>query len=128
MTLSKLMTSPLNFFCNQLIPVMRYAIWYHLYILKNVKNTHGEVLVLVKLQAEVLKLAILHGCFSRFLKCTNSTKLHKASMLNCKCANFHRNWSNSLKISSVVNSISLPYLPKISALSRVNVSGRRDVQ
>ena len=31
--------------------VMRCAIWYHLYNLKNVKNTHGGVLILVKLQA-----------------------------------------------------------------------------
>ena len=30
---------------------MRYAIWYHLYNLKNVKNTLGGVLLLVKLQA-----------------------------------------------------------------------------
>ena len=30
---------------------MRCAIWYHLYNLKNVKNTHGRVLLLVKLQA-----------------------------------------------------------------------------
>ena len=28
------------------------AIWYHLYNLKNVKNTHGKVLILVKLQAK----------------------------------------------------------------------------
>ena len=32
--------------------VMRCAIWYHLYNSKNVKNTHGGVLILVKLQAE----------------------------------------------------------------------------
>ena len=32
--------------------VMRCAIWYHLYNLKNVKNTHGGVLTLVKLQAK----------------------------------------------------------------------------
>ena len=32
--------------------VMRCAIWYHLYNLKNVKNTHGGVLILVKLQAK----------------------------------------------------------------------------
>ena len=31
--------------------VMRCAIWYHLCNLKNVKNTHGWVLLLVKLQA-----------------------------------------------------------------------------
>ena len=32
------------------------AIWYHLYNLKNVKNTRGEVLVLVKLLAFSLQL------------------------------------------------------------------------
>ena len=32
--------------------VMCFAIWYHLYNLKNVKNTHEGVLRLVKLQAE----------------------------------------------------------------------------
>ena len=31
--------------------VMRCAIWYQLYNLKSVKNTHGRVLILVKLQA-----------------------------------------------------------------------------
>ena len=30
--------------------VMRCAIWYYLYNLKNLKNTHGAVLILVKLQ------------------------------------------------------------------------------
>ena len=37
--------------CN--IYVMRCAIWYHLHNFKNVKNTHGGVLTLVKLQASV---------------------------------------------------------------------------
>ena len=32
--------------------VMCCTIWYHLYNLKNVKNTHGGVLILVKLQAD----------------------------------------------------------------------------
>ena len=32
--------------------VVRFAIWYHLYNFKNVKNTNGGVLILVKLQAE----------------------------------------------------------------------------
>ena len=31
---------------------MRCAIWYNLYNLNNVKNTHGGVLLLVKLQAK----------------------------------------------------------------------------
>ena len=56
------------------------AIWYHLYNFKNVKNTHGGVLILVKLQA-LLRLTLLHGCFSRFLNCTNGTKLCNASQL-----------------------------------------------
>ena len=33
---------------------MRYAIWHHLYNLKNIKHTHGGVLLLVKLQASEL--------------------------------------------------------------------------
>ena len=32
------------------------AIWYHLYCLKNVKNTHGGVLLLLKLQTKSLQL------------------------------------------------------------------------
>ena len=59
---------------------MLFAIWYNLYNLKNVKNTHGEVLPLVQL-ATLLKVTILHGCFLRFLICTNSTKSRKASRI-----------------------------------------------
>ena len=44
---------------------MRCAIRYHLYNFKNVKNTHGGVFILVK--SNLLKLTLLHGCFSRFL-------------------------------------------------------------
>ena len=55
---------------------MRCAIWYHLYNLKNVKNTNGGVLLLVKLQASI---TLFHGFFSRFLNCTNGTKSRNAS-------------------------------------------------
>ena len=61
---------------------MSYAIWYHLYNLKNVKNTPEEVSLLVKLQAKpttLLKVTLLHGCFSRFLNCTNGTTSRKTS-------------------------------------------------
>ena len=34
-----------------LVYVVRFAIWYHLYNFKNVKNNHRGVLILVKLQA-----------------------------------------------------------------------------
>ena len=36
--------------------VVRWWIWYHLHNLKNAKNTHGGVLILVKLQALSLQL------------------------------------------------------------------------
>ena len=41
---------------------------------KNMKNTHGGVLLFVK-------VSLLYGCFSRFLNCTNSTKSPKASSI-----------------------------------------------
>ena len=47
------------------------AIWYHLYNSKNVKNTHGGVLHLVKLQAKVsnfTKTNAPSGVFFTFLK------------------------------------------------------------
>ena len=50
------------------------AIWYYLYNLKNVKNTHEGVLLLVKLQT--------FGCFSDFLNCTNGTKSRNVSRIN----------------------------------------------
>ena len=53
------------------------AIWYHFYNLKNEKNTYGGALILVKFEASV-KVILLHGYLSRFLYCTNGTKLHKA--------------------------------------------------
>ena len=43
-------TSPQN---NSLC-VVRCAVWYHLYTLKNVKNTHGWVILLIKLQAHII--------------------------------------------------------------------------
>ena len=66
--------------------VMFCTIWYYLYNFKNVKNTHGGVLLLVKLQAKslpatLLKVTLLHECFSRFLNCTNSTKSPNASQI-----------------------------------------------
>ena len=49
---------------------------------KNVKNTHGGLVLFVKLQVfnlqlTLLKVTVLHGCFSRFLTCTIGTKLRK---------------------------------------------------
>ena len=61
--------------------VMLCAIWFHLYDLKNVKNTHGGVLLLVKLQAEAsLKSNIPPWVFFTFLivqMVPNCAKRHK---------------------------------------------------
>ena len=43
---------------------------------KPVKNTHEGMLLLVS--ATLLKVTLLHGCFSRFLNCTNGAKSRKA--------------------------------------------------
>ena len=51
-----------------LINVVCCAIWYHFYNLQN-----------LKLQpATLLKLTLLHRCFSRFLSCRNGTKTRNA--------------------------------------------------
>ena len=52
---------------------MLCAICYHLYNLKNVKNTHGRVTLH---PATFLKVFLLHGCFLNFI---NGTKSRKAS-------------------------------------------------
>ena len=57
--------------------VMICAVWYHLYNLKNVKSTHGGVLLLVKFQT--FKSNTPPWVFSRFLNCANGTKACNAS-------------------------------------------------
>ena len=54
----------------------------YFYNLKNAKNTHGWMLILVKVQAlayNLLKVTLLHGRFSHFLNCTNGTKSRNVS-------------------------------------------------
>ena len=65
-------------------------------IFKTVKNTHGRVLLLVKLQLQpksLLKVTFLHGRFSRFLNCTNNTKLRNASQ---RVVRIHRSRKSTL--------------------------------
>ena len=64
-----------------LISVMLYVIQYHLYNFKNVKNTHGEVSLLVKFAGSACnftKSTTSPRVFFTFLNCTNGTKLRKA--------------------------------------------------
>ena len=57
-----------------------HAIWYDLHSAKNVQNTLGGVLHLVKLQSSALvKVTLPHGFFLRFSNCINFTKSGKAS-------------------------------------------------
>ena len=65
---------------------MLSSIWCHLYKLKNVKKPHGRVLLSVKLQVTtLLKVTLLHGCFSRFFyivqMVTNRATHHMYSIL-----------------------------------------------
>ena len=53
---------------------MRCAIWYHLYSIKNLKNTHGGVLVLVKLQASACNFTKINTPTSVFF---TFFKLHR---------------------------------------------------
>ena len=58
--------------------MMLCAIWYHLYNSKNVENTHEGVLLLL---AILLKVTLLHVCFSRFLNSINGTKSRIVSQI-----------------------------------------------
>ena len=57
---------------------MLCTIWYHLYNSKNVKNTHGGVLLFVKLQAINTPPWVLFTFFF-FFTCINDAKSCKAS-------------------------------------------------
>ena len=73
------------FLTSDIIPkiVMHCVIWYHLRDLKNVKNSHGGVLVLVKLQTSAGNFTIINTAawvFFMFLNCTNGTKSCNVSL------------------------------------------------
>ena len=67
--------------------VVRCAIWYHLYNLKNVKNTHGGVLILVKLEAPACNFTKINtppwGFFTFF-------KLYKSYQIAQRITNFQK--------------------------------------
>ena len=56
---------------------MRRFVWFGtiLHNLENVKNTHGRV------YGTLLKVTLLHGCFSSLLNCINGTKLREVSLI-----------------------------------------------
>ena len=69
-----------------LVPFVRF---------KKHEKQYGGVLLLVNLHTSacnfILKVTLLHGCFSRFLNYTNGTKLRKASHFKATRRLFSRN-------------------------------------
>ena len=65
--------------------VVRCAIWYHLYNLKNVKNIHGGVLILVKLQASACNFTKINTPPWAFFTFFKLCKSRNASRDTLKC-------------------------------------------
>ena len=71
---------------------MRCAIWYHLYNLKNGKNIHGGVLLLVTL----LKVTLLSECILTFLKLYKWYQIaRRIAMLNALKERFSQSYFES---------------------------------
>ena len=84
---------------NILTYVMLCAIWLHLYNVKKRGNCAVLLLVCRLKLATVLKVTLLHGCFSRFLNCTNGTKSRRASHINISAVSLMRPSSPFLEFS-----------------------------
>ena len=82
--------------CYLLTYMMRCVTWYHLYNLKNVKNTHGGVLILVEFQAEACnytKTITPPWAFFSFFKLCKWYKIAQCTLdmeflSNCLASNF----------------------------------------
>ena len=87
--------------------MVRCAIWYHLYNLKDVKNTYGGVLILVKLQAPatLLKLTFLHGCFSTMYKLYKWFQIAQRITYKkeCQLNFFYCNYAQTFELGVVKN-------------------------
>ena len=112
--------------------VMFCAIWYYLYNLKNVKNTHGRVSLLVQLHAFIVcnftKSSTPPWVFFTFFKCTNGTKSRNAAhtvYLRCPLYSnlisllFH--FIMSLDVSVKLNKVSFFWLVSNSFTPHVTV-------
>ena len=64
---------------------MLRAIWFHLNKLKNVKNIHGGVLLVVKLQAKLYKASQIQGDYS--LSLSNSVVILEIQWVSCELFN-----------------------------------------
>ena len=95
--------------------VMRCAISYHLYNLKNVKNAHGGVLILVKLQASACNFTKINTppwVFSTFFKLYKWYQITQCTTYLLQ-PNLLRSKQNFMKIiHQMYNSTLAPYLCK----------------
>ena len=113
--------------CNFCINVTPCAIWYHLYNLKNVKNTHKGVLFLVKLQAKSNTPPLV---FFTFWYCTNGHKSHKTSQ-NLLRTFFMSNFTGLIPppYPHILSKRTIPCLvcKKLLAVSRASLKTRKSI-
>ena len=85
------------------------------------KNAHGRLLLLLKLQASVCIFTqsntLLHECFSRFFNCANGTKLCKTSRIIITNNNFTPQTTTITFSCNTTQKISFPL-----RISSVNVT------
>ena len=89
---------------------MLCAIWYHLYNLKNLKNTHVKNIQLQP--ATLLKVTLFHGCFLRFLNFVNGTKSYKASQMFASISEAFGKRNKTQGINCLLNDLTVLVLVK----------------
>ena len=105
--------------------VMFCAIWYHLFNLKNVKNTHGGVLFLVKLNASACNFTICNTppwVLLRFLNCTKGTKSRKTSHMKIlPSTNLNRRVATESSLSKNMDTRNVSYVVPMYLCSKANL-------
>ena len=104
--------------------VIRFArfgtIFYHL---KNVKITHGGVILLRLKPSTLLNVTLLHGCFPHFLYCSSGTKSCKAS--NIRVPFLGRNAFFSLGFMFFKIKCSVSQLTRLAKLPHIQMQMER---
>ena len=89
----------------QTINKILFTIWCHLYYLKNLKNTHGRVVFLVKLRALASNFTNSNTppwVFSRFFNCTKGT-IAQCIILSSKTPSYvDKSFGKVMKVQSLV--------------------------
>ena len=97
--------------------VMSWAIWYRLHNLKNLKNVHGGVLLLLKLACNfTTKSNTPPWVFSRFWNCEKGSKSRNASHISMQ----HVRYLCSLQMSIVIAVLLLQSQSTIDVLIRIS--------